>query len=187
MIRSWHFLQTNLFSEATKFHSSDLSTSQKKHRRRLRGVTVSSKGSGLSVTLGGSLGEEGAEIKGGTLPLQSATIPAVTNARRKFLFAFALALPLRAADALRSVFTVEGTSSASELKTADGTWIGQTTQTRYDFVQQSAWTGSNGHILLTEKFVREERSDRELPKGLKTAREKRDGRNPGDAGPVLHP
>jgi hypothetical protein len=50
VIRSWHFLQTNLFSAATKLHSSDLSTSQKKQRRRLRGSTVSSKGSFSSVT-----------------------------------------------------------------------------------------------------------------------------------------
>jgi hypothetical protein len=50
LIRSWHVLQTNAFSAARKIHSSDLSASQKKHRRRRRGATVSSKGSFWSLT-----------------------------------------------------------------------------------------------------------------------------------------
>ena len=85
----------------------------------------------------------------------------MTHPRRLLPLAFAISLPLFAADAPpKLVFRTEGGSSVEELKAADGTWIGRTTRTRHDFVS-APWLGERAHLLLTSKFTREERSDRE--------------------------
>jgi hypothetical protein len=85
----------------------------------------------------------------------------MTHAPRPLLLALAFSLPLRAADApQKSMFRTEGAASAEELKAADGTWIGRTARTRHDFVS-AAWLGEKAHLLVTSKFTREERSDRE--------------------------
>jgi hypothetical protein len=86
----------------------------------------------------------------------------MTTPRRAFLpAALLLAHPLLAADVPpKTTFRTEGTSSAEELRAADGTWIGRTARTRHDFVS-APWAGEKARLLLTEKFVKEERSDRE--------------------------
>jgi hypothetical protein len=77
------------------------------------------------------------------------------------VLALALSFPLHAADAPpKSVFRTEGASSAEELRAADGTWIGRTARTRHDFVS-APWAGEKARLLVTAKFTREERSDRE--------------------------
>jgi hypothetical protein len=85
----------------------------------------------------------------------------MTNVRRIFLLALVLALPLRAAETPpKTTFRTGGSSSAEELRAADGTWIGRTARTRHDFVP-APWAGEKARFLLTSKFTREERSDRE--------------------------
>jgi hypothetical protein len=87
--------------------------------------------------------------------------PPMTRTPRPLLLAFALSLPLFAADAPpKPVFRTEGSSSAEELKAADGTWIGRTTRTRHDFVS-APWAGERAHLLVTSTVTLEERSDRE--------------------------
>jgi hypothetical protein len=88
------------------------------------------------------------------------------KARNRF-FACALSVglgaPSRAADdpARKPSFHVEALSSAEEVRGPDGTWIGRTVRSRFDFVPASAWAGPAARLLLHETFVREERSDRE--------------------------
>lgn len=86
---------------------------------------------------------------------------------RHFLFACILSVglgsPSRAADApaRKPAFRTEGLSSAEERHEPDGTWVGRTVRSRFDFVSASAWAGPSARLLLAETFVREERSDRE--------------------------
>jgi hypothetical protein len=85
----------------------------------------------------------------------------MSHARAAVQLLLALSLPLHAADAPpKPVFKAEGAASAEELRAADGTWIGRTARTRHDFVY-APWLGEKAHLLLTSRFSREERSDRE--------------------------
>jgi hypothetical protein len=88
--------------------------------------------------------------------------------QRRFVLAAVLflVLPIRSNAAEKKPapnppFRTEATSSAEERREPNGTWVGSTVRSRFDFVSASAWAGESARLLLAEKFVREERSDRE--------------------------